>query len=81
MCKSLIHVPADSKEQGSYLCHGIDDCRKGTEVYQPNSSPDSSPYLVLLSPTPYPHPYKDGNSLDRKPLKSTPKNFNKDAEV
>ena len=27
ICKSTIQAPAHCKGQGSYLCHGIDDCR------------------------------------------------------
>lgn len=31
MQKSMLHGPADSKEQGRFFCSGIDDCKLAVE--------------------------------------------------
>lgn len=54
--KSMIHSPADCKGQGSYFCHGFDDCRHSLEKEERRG---------LLWHLP------QSNSLDRKPSKRT----------
>lgn len=48
-CKSLIHVPADCKGQGSFFCHGIDDRRVTIEK---DTEASVTILLLLYSPSP-----------------------------
>lgn len=65
--KSMTHVPTDSKGQGRYFCHSIDDCKLSVEKEEHKGLCDNSYFYSHL---------RKSNSLDK-----TLKNCNEDAEV